>query len=176
MNQYEVRALKDKFASSLNDIEQYAKIQLCTEKGINMGREYAVKNFKDCPQSPNKAIICYAETVLAMNLFLIWWKDTFDSLNPPIVDQITVNRLFQICAKCSPKDGTGTGAGAGALGGLFVGGLTGAIIGGIAGAFAGSKLTEEATGEKYYSILRESIELLFSYLYSEICKQIDYSM
>ena len=176
MNQYEIRALKDKFAESLNDIEQAAKIYLCTEKGINMGREFARSNFKDCPQNPNKAIICYAETIMSLNLFLHWWKETFNDINPPIVDEITVKRLFQICVKCSPKDGTGTGAGAGALGGLFVGGLTGAIIGGIAGAFAGSKLTEEASGEKYYSILRESIETLFAYLYSEICKQLDYSM
>ena len=102
--------------------------------------------------------------------------ETFPNTNPPIVDEITVKRIYQICQKCSPKDGTGTGAGAGAIGGLFVGGLTGAIIGGIVGALAGSELTKEATGDKYYAILSEAIETLFAYLYSEICKQIEYTM
>ena len=59
---YEKNELRNKIFAVLDELESTAKIELCTEKGINMGREYAKKNFKDCTGYINKATICYAET------------------------------------------------------------------------------------------------------------------
>lgn len=171
---YEKNELRNKIFAVLDDLESTAKIELCTEKGINMGREYAKKNFKDCTGYINKATICYAETLMSMNLFYNWWYENLSDKKYPIVDESIITTIQGICARCTPKDGTGAGAGAGALGGLFVGGITGAIIGGIAGALGGAKLTSEAEGESYYIILRQAISELYSYFKREINKQIEY--
>ena len=172
---YEKNEIKNKFITIINNIESGVKVELCTERGINLGREYAKNNFKELTGYINKATICYAEVLMSLNVFYNWWSEDVGDKNYPIVDEEIMNGIIQICAKCSPKDGTKVGAGAGAvIGGLFVGGILGAVAGGLAGAFTGNKLTQEVSGEAYYTILNQAISALYGYLKRDVSRQIDY--
>ena len=175
MNPYQVQEMKDLLAGSLGRLEQSCFDLFRSNEGISKAEQFAKEHFEPSKNHVNRAYACYSSVMLSRNIFCHWWQENVGNDNFPIVDDMTWQRIAATCSKCSPKDATGAGAGAGALGGLFVGGLVGAVVGGIAGAFGGYKLSEEATGQKYDAILKEAIHYLFTYLYSEICKQIDYS-
>ncbi len=163
--------------NAIEGLERDAKIELCTEKGINLAREYFKKRCPNHTGYISMAMIAYSATVLAYEFFLNWWNNNFHGeLKTPDLDDNVFTACSIICSTCSPKSEAKTGAGAGALGGFLLGGIFGAAIGAVLGGYGGQKMSEEATGEKYYSILRESLEYLFNSIKNETNKLLEYML
>jgi hypothetical protein len=175
MDYKKVMLTKEKFATELETIKRNAIVLLCTEKGINLAREFARENLaKGRPIT--RALICFSSTYISYLMFMDYYQKNYDIVFPFDHSSI-LDECVCICQKCSPKDGTGVGIGAGAIGGFLLGGPWVALAGAVLGGIGGNKLTEEAQGEKYYTILRESISTLFFNISIEInCLIEDWAM
>ena len=169
----EVQAIKNGLHYWLMERRNEAIIQMCTEQGYNLGKQFVEREWGN--DKINLENICWAQIIIVNMMLNKTWSDMDrDNIFPLYQwDNDDQKRIATICNEASTFGRTaGTGV-AGAATGLLFGGIVGAVIGGIGGALFG-KNSADNDRQKYYEVLRKAINAYFDLIEKEMYKQINY--
>lgn len=147
----------------INQLLTNSKINLCTDQGFNMGKEYAIRELH--VKNPDLVSICYG--ILCVNDDMI--DEYVEQNKNSFIKETTLTeeQYKSLSIICSKLNGSGKKVGFG-VGGSVVGnyffGILGAIAGGVLGAMAGDKYNKNDR-DKFYQVLTEGLTNYYAYLY-----------